>query len=90
MNNKYKKLISSLLRIASERFARNACNDLDKWLFCDWTDEEKHQLGKDYHDWNWDPQETESWEYLPDFGLMHFLADKIDNEQQTTTTRRDT
>lgn len=71
-------LIAALLELASDRFARHICNDLDGSFFADWTAEEHQKLVKDFHDWNGDPEEfNPNFLHLPDFSLMDYLADKL-------------
>jgi hypothetical protein len=78
MKNHEKNLAATFLRLASEAFGNNACNDVDESVFKDWTKEQRQEFCKEFRIWNGDPEEYDpEWLYLPDYAIMDFLADKI-------------
>jgi len=76
MNTKELKLAADLLRTASDVFANHGCND---WEFPDdWTEQERHDFVKEYHDYNGDPEEfNPKFLRLHDYAVMAFLARKL-------------
>ncbi|WP_396180215.1 hypothetical protein [Flavobacterium sp.] len=73
MNEKQKVLASVMLDKYSIVLASNVCND---WHYPEnWTEQEKAEFCKGYHDWNGDPEEFDLDNlHLPDFGVAAYLA----------------
>jgi hypothetical protein len=78
MNQKEKKVAAELLRTASEQFSNHGCND---WNYPkDWTEDEKLQFVREYHEWNGDPEDFDpEFLFLQDWAVMSFLAHKLEN-----------
>jgi len=74
VNTNERYLASELLKKASEEASRAGCND---WRFPGhWTEQERHDFVRRYHEWNGDPEEYDraAPARLPDFAVMGFLA----------------
>lgn len=82
MTKKEKKLIADLLRMASDSFSNNGCNDLPENIWDGWTDEERKKLISVYYKANNEPEEAaEGHIDIEDYVLMDFMANKIDPEK---------
>jgi hypothetical protein len=68
LNEKEIFLASDFLKLLSEMMGNCACND---WEFpFDWSECEKKQFVKGYHEWNGDPEEyDDNFLSLPDTNL---------------------
>ena len=76
INNKELKLILGFLNQLSDKLSNAGCND---WEFpSDWTDIEKLEFVKGFHDWNGDPEEFDSDNLVvSDFCVVMYLASKL-------------
>ncbi len=78
------RLAADLLKMAAEEFGRHCCNDLPLP-----NTEDANRLGRQYHEWNGDPQEWEDYPadrpiiYFNDSAAMAFLADRLRHEAET-------
>ena len=76
-------LTSALLKMAADEFGNHGCNDMDKGLLkkIGFTDEEKIELARQFHEWNGDLEEFEGtirdFNGLGDSVWMSFMAHKL-------------
>lgn len=87
MNAKERKLIAALLRLASEEFSNNGCNDLDAKLFtkAGFTKADRKALMSEYKiaEYGKDDDEEDDHTDIADLGdwcLMDFMADRLEKE----------
>lgn len=73
MNEQHKKLAAAMLSDYADILGWNACND---WDFPEnWTNQEKAEFCKGYHDWNGDPEEFDpDCLILPDYAAAEYIA----------------
>jgi len=72
-------LAAKMLELASEQFDNNGCNDVDENVYEGWTLEERQKFVKDFHEWNYSPEEyDETFLHLGDSTIMSFLASKLE------------
>jgi hypothetical protein len=80
MNEKELKLISKLLRTASNEFLFHYCNDIPNDIFDDWTEDEMYKLSINMSKWD-DPNAEDDGSLISsDYILMKYFADKLENE----------
>jgi hypothetical protein len=80
MTEKELRAAGELLDLAADEFANHGCNDLDSSFWKGWTEEEKREFYKSYHEWNGDPEEFREdapLNYLGDSAIMAFLSAKL-------------
>lgn len=76
MDNKEKLLLLSMLDEAEEALGNRCCNDFE-FPEC-WSEKEKIDFVKEFHDYNGDPEEfNESHLYIADFCAFGLLAHKL-------------
>lgn len=76
------ELIIDLLELAADRYSNDGCNDHDYPE--SWTEDDKIQFAKDYHDWNGDPEEfNEKWLIHENWIMMQLLAEKLKTYDKT-------
>jgi hypothetical protein len=81
MTQKELQLAGKLLDMAADQFGGHNCNDLPDEIWEGWTDEERSQLNKEYHEMNGDPEEYEPGHiHMEDFTLMALLSHKLQNK----------
>ena len=83
MNKLDKRLTIHFLKMAADEFSNHGCNDFPLKTFIPDL-EERHQLVKEYFEWNKSPQEYNpelSYDYFPDYALMDFMAYKLGLEK---------
>jgi len=73
------ELTRELLSMASEEFSNHTCNDVSDEFFKDWSFMDKQVFMKEFHEWQGDADDydSENFNYIPDWLLMDFLADKL-------------
>lgn len=79
MTKTEKYLAAIFLRLASDEFSNRGANDFHLAHYMP-NKAERREFMKGYHEWNGDPEEydaTRSYEYVPDFALMSYLASKL-------------
>lgn len=78
MNTKEKELAAKMLELASDQFSNHGCNDVEDSVYEGWTQDERKQFVKEFHEWNGDPEEySETFLHLGDWAIMSFLAHKL-------------
>lgn len=75
MTPKWITLAGDLLRIASERFGSQVCNDY--FLPETWTQQERDEFVLAMHVWNGDPENAAGRTAIGDFEAMGFLAAEL-------------
>lgn len=74
MEDYEKKIISKLLKMASEKFSNHGCNDTPEELLNIMTNDQKGDLNKKMAEWD-DPESENLSGY--DWLLMSYFSDKI-------------
>ena len=83
MTTKERLLAAALLELASDEFSNHGCNDMDKYMLAKigFTNEEKIELARQYHEWNGDPEEfdgtVQEFNRMGDWTWMSFMAHKL-------------
>ena len=80
MTPKELRLAAALLDMSSNEFSNHGCNDIQKSLLREFTTEELLQLGRDYGEYNGDPEEEHNILRTGDFALMGLMARKLKTE----------
>ena len=83
MTKNEKILVSKLLLLASDRFARAMCNDIPDGVVEHLSTEELTEINRSFHQWNGDIEEfTPGYgsQKLPDFAYCTYYAHKIREE----------
>jgi hypothetical protein len=80
VTNNEKILVSKLLLLASDRFARAMCNDTPDSVVEHLSQEEMVEINRSFHQWNGDIEEFNPGygsQKLPDFAYCGYYAHKI-------------
>ena len=81
MTKTEKILAAKLLDAASESYSNHGCNDLDKELIAGISSTDRKAIELGIKEWNGGDEDEEcSFDHLPDWLLMSYLADKIKEE----------
>lgn len=78
------RLSAFWLRRAAQDFANHCCNELPKEINgLGITKAEKEVFASGYEHWNsGGKEETKSWDRIPDFALMNYLAYLLDGKNE--------
>jgi hypothetical protein len=88
MTKKERMLTAALLEMAADEFGNHGCNDMDRKLLdkIGFTEEEKIALGRQYHEYNGDPEEAfgtvKDFDWIHDYAWMGFMAHKLLREDE--------
>lgn len=81
MKNHEKQLASAMFKDYSDVLGNRCCNDFE--FPSDWSEYQKIDIVKEYHERNGDPEEFNSdYPKLPDFAIASFLAYKLRNNNE--------
>lgn len=78
MTNKEKRLLAYFLDDLSETLSNRGCNDVEDSVWLEWTEEERADFVKEYHEYNGDPEEFDPKHlHIPDFCIVSLLRKKL-------------